>query len=274
MDRSLALPNRPRIAVVSFTSCEGCQLVLLSVENAILDLLRHVEIVWFREAMDERSDRYDVAFVEGSITREEEARELTAIRARARILIAFGACAALGGVNGLRVLAPTTAAEERVYGPGASRATGPVRRVADIVPVDYTMHGCPVSEAELLRVMKGLALGSLPAEPDVSVCQECKRRGNVCVADLGEACLGPIVRGGCRAICPAFRTRCEGCRGFLPGSNLAGMVRGMRDRGHSDPEIRRLFERYHALEGAAVAAAFAAAGGASFPVEAMRDGTP
>ncbi len=239
--------RRPRAAFVSFTSCEGCQLTVLSLENELPLLARQIEIVWFRAVMDERSDDYDIAFVEGSVTRAGEEAELKQIRARARFLVALGACATLGGVNAMRQQKPVDLAQELVYGPGASRETGPVRRVADIVQVDYAMHGCPIDGREFLRLVTSLLLGVVPREPTWAVCIECKRKANVCLYDLEQICLGPIVRAGCGAMCPTFRSACEGCRGLVPGANLRGMVGGMRDHGASDTAIRRLFERYNTL---------------------------
>ena len=66
--------NRPRAAFFSFGSCEGCQLQVLSVEDALLELLGAVEVVNFREAMDDRRDDYEIAFVEGSVIRPEDVR--------------------------------------------------------------------------------------------------------------------------------------------------------------------------------------------------------
>jgi coenzyme F420-reducing hydrogenase gamma subunit len=61
---------KPRVAFFDFTSCEGCQLEALNLTGEeLLDLVSAVDIVNFREAKTEREDNYDIAFVEGSITR-------------------------------------------------------------------------------------------------------------------------------------------------------------------------------------------------------------
>ena len=56
---------KPKVAFFDFASCEGCQLAVLELENELLDLLGLVEIVNFREAMDDRREDYDIAFLEG-----------------------------------------------------------------------------------------------------------------------------------------------------------------------------------------------------------------
>src|SRR3972149_9921600 len=95
----MVIKEKPRVAFFSFTCCEGCQLMVLSCERELPDILNHVKIVNFREAMTEKSDDYDIAFVEGSISRKDATRKLRKIRKQARILIALGACSSTGGRN-------------------------------------------------------------------------------------------------------------------------------------------------------------------------------
>ena len=61
-----------------------------------------MEVVNFREAMKEKADDYEIAFVEGSITRSDEVERLKDIRSKAKILVALGSCACFGGVNQLK----------------------------------------------------------------------------------------------------------------------------------------------------------------------------
>jgi len=54
--------NKPRVAFFDFSSCEGCQLQIANLEEAVVDVLKLVDIVAFREVMKEHSDDYDIAF--------------------------------------------------------------------------------------------------------------------------------------------------------------------------------------------------------------------
>ena len=90
---------KPKVAFFDFASCEGCQLQIANLEDELLDVLGLVELVNFREVMTERSDDYAIAFVEGAITRPHDEERIRAIRAQAAILVAYGACAHLGGVK-------------------------------------------------------------------------------------------------------------------------------------------------------------------------------
>ena len=93
---------KPKVAFFDFASCEGCQLQVVNLEEKILDLIDIVEIVSFREAMKEHSDDYEIAFIEGSIQRPMDEERLKKIRKNAKILVALGACACIGGVNRMR----------------------------------------------------------------------------------------------------------------------------------------------------------------------------
>src|SRR4030042_299804 len=101
---------KPKVAFFDFTSCEGCQLDALNLDGGeLLDLLNAVDIVNFREVMTERADDYDIAFIEGSISRESEIPRLQKIREQAKVLVALGACACIGGVNCLKNHVPLEA---------------------------------------------------------------------------------------------------------------------------------------------------------------------
>ena len=84
---------KPKAAVFSFTSCEGCSLIILELEDLLPAILDQVNFVNFREAIDDAREDYDIAFIDGAITRTHEIEELKAIRARAKVLVAIGACA-------------------------------------------------------------------------------------------------------------------------------------------------------------------------------------
>jgi sulfhydrogenase subunit delta len=239
---------KPKIGVFSFTSCEGCQLTILNLEDEILALLGHLDIVNFREAIDEKRDDYDVAFIEGSITRDIEVEELKEIRKHAKFVVAIGACACIGGVNAMKNLHEIEETKKTVYGDGAKHFdTLPVRRVRDVVQVDYNMNGCPIDKQEFLRVAGALLMGQVPKMPVDAVCNECKAKANVCLYDKGEHCLGAVTREGCDAICPTYGEICIACRGFVDHPNLDSMVEVMKERGLSKKDIHNRLTQFNAL---------------------------
>ena len=95
--------DKMKIGSFDFTCCEGCQLQLANKESTLPDFLGLLDVRNFREISSEQHDDYDIALVEGSITRSDEIERLKAIRAQASVLVAFGSCACFGGVNSLPI---------------------------------------------------------------------------------------------------------------------------------------------------------------------------
>jgi sulfhydrogenase subunit delta len=212
---------KPKVAIFDFGCCEGCQLQLVNLEEALLDLVGLVDVRQWREAMSEHADDYDIALVEGSITRESEIPRLQGIREQAKLLVAIGACAHTGGVNALKNHMPMEKALSTVYGEHAGWFdTIPARPLSAAVPVDFAVPGCPIDRGELVETVKALLLGKTPALPTYPVCVQCKMAENTCVFDLGLTCMGPVTRAGCRAVCPSYGNRCLGCRGLVPEPNV------------------------------------------------------
>jgi coenzyme F420-reducing hydrogenase gamma subunit len=212
-----------KTAVFDFACCEGCQLQIYNMEEEILDLLTLVNPVEWREAMSDQSDDYDVAIIEGSITRREDEKPLKEIRQKAKILIALGACATIGGVNKIKNNFEMEDVKEYVYGDDARRAhlnTYPTKAVGEIVKVDYMVHGCPINVQEFAYIVRCLAMGKEPKIPNNPVCVECKMKENVCRFEYGEICLGPVIRAGCDAKCPSSGMWCFGCRGYVDDPNI------------------------------------------------------
>ena len=213
---------RPRVAFFSFGSCEGCQLQVLSVEDVLPELLSVVEVVNFREAMDDRGDDYDIAFVEGSLVKPDDVAELQQIRARAKILVAIGACACLGGVNAMRNRRPVTELAREVYDgrqDGVFAALPDASPLSSVVQVNYEIRGCPIDRIEFLEAVRSLIAGTVPYVPPFAVCVECTLRGTPCLLERGIPCLGSVARAGCNAVCPA----CEACRGFHEVPNFEAL---------------------------------------------------
>ncbi|MDP2932243.1 MAG: NADH:ubiquinone oxidoreductase [Chloroflexota bacterium] len=213
---------KPKVAFFDFSGCEGCQLDALNLDAGdVVDLLNAVDIVNFREVMTERADDYDIAFIEGSVTRESEIARLQKIRSQAKVLVALGACASIGGVNCLKNHLPMEEALRIVYGDKAGYYdTIPARPANAVVAVDYYVRGCPPVTGELVKVVKALLLGKKPEIPNFPVCVECKMAGNICVFERGKTCLGPVIRAGCSAICVTSGRHCWGCRGLVDEPNV------------------------------------------------------
>jgi len=215
---------KPKIAIFDFACCEGCQLQIVNLEEEILSLLGGADVVEWREAMSEKSDEYDIAIIEGSITRMEDEERLKLIRSRAKVLIALGACATIGGINKLKNnFDDLDEVKKCVYGRAAGKPhlrTAPTKAVDEVVDVDFYVQGCPIDRKEFTYIVRSLLMGKKPEIPDYPVCVECKAKGNPCLWQYDQVCLGPIIRAGCGARCPSNGFRCFGCRGYVDNPNV------------------------------------------------------
>jgi sulfhydrogenase subunit delta len=237
---------KPRVAVFAFTSCEGCSLVILSLEDVLLDVLGQVEFVNFREAMDEKRDDYDIAIIDGAITQEHEIEELKKIRERAKVVVAMGACAVQGGLYFLKNYHDPKTTAEYVYGDKAAYfGSLPVRPVSHYVNVDLNVYGCPIDKDEFVEVLRSAILGKRPNIPNYPICNECRMAENICVFDRGLKCLGPVTRAGCGAICPAHHTGCCGCRGMVDKPFTESHRNILREHGMTDDEIKAWYREFN-----------------------------
>lgn len=237
---------RLRVAVHKFSSCDGCQMQLLNMEQDLLTLAERVEIANFIEASSTvQPGPYDVSFVEGSVSTHEERERIRRIRAESRLLIAIGACATSGGIQALRNWGRHEAFLRAVYAtPETIDSLAQSTPFSEHVKVDAELYGCPPDPGQLKRVIADLLAGVPPWVPTEAVCLQCKRDGNVCVlVARGEPCLGPVTRTGCGALCPQQERDCYGCFGPQGGGNTTALGRRFLapDIGLAPPEIVRRY---------------------------------
>jgi sulfhydrogenase subunit delta len=240
--------TRPRVAVFDFTGCQGCQLQLANKEETLVPFLQAIEVVNFREVHSAGSDAYDIALIDGCISRDDEVERIRQVRARAKVLVALGSCASFGGVNRMKNSLDLDEANRIVYG-DQSKPTGRVRAVKEVVPVDLEIPGCPVSKAEVERIVQHVIWDVPYHFPAYPVCLECKQRYTVCMFDTGHLCMGPITKAGCNAPCPAAGLGCWGCRGPAADPNYPEFLVSLRQRGFTEAEIRERVNFFGGFEG-------------------------
>ena len=256
--RPAARRRRPRVGVWSFTSCEGCQMGLLDLEEGMPEVFARLEFAYFPEATRaESAGPLDLAVVEGSITTPQEAERIREIRARARELWAIGACATAGGIQALRNFLHVDELARLVYAsPQYVETLETSTAVADHVAVDLELRGCPLDAGQLRAALAAFLDGRRLSLPRHAVCLECKERGNACVLVAGgQPCLGPATQAGCGALCLAFGRGCFGCFGPMEAARPEAMRRVLLSLGLSHEAVTREFRRF-----AAAAPTFAGGG--------------
>ena len=155
--------GKPRVAIFDFACCEGCQLQIVNMEEEILDLLSVVQPVEWREAMSDQSEEYDIALIEGSITRPR-GRGAAARRSAGgpRSWWPSAPAPPSAGSTSSRTTSRSDEVKQCVYGEAAGMphlATYPTKAVHEVVKVDFEVHGCPMTGKEFGYVVRCLADG-------------------------------------------------------------------------------------------------------------------
>ncbi len=245
----MARKTKPKVAVWKFASCDGCQLSLLDCEDELLAITGAIEIANFVEAsrvVDKGP--YDLSLVEGSITTPHDEERIHQVRRISKVLVTIGACATAGGIQALRNFTDVNQYIPIVYAtPRYIQTLNKSTPIRDHVFVDFELRGCPINKAQLLEVVSAYLFGRKPNLPRYSVCEECKRRGTVCVmvADH-KPCLGPVTQAGCGAICPTYRRGCYGCFGPKESPNTESLAERWMQLGVSDDDVLRAYRSFNA----------------------------
>jgi sulfhydrogenase subunit delta len=242
--------GNPKLAVWKFTSCDGCQLSLLDLEDELLAIADRLTIAYFMEATRAVvKGPYDLSLVEGSVSTPEQLQQVKKVRQVSKVLVTIGTCATSGGIQALRNFADVTDYLRQVYPePQHLKTLAESTPISNHVPVDLELQGCPINKHQLLGVVSAYLHGGRLQVPGYSVCLECKRRGNICVlVARGLPCLGPVTRAGCGALCPAFHRGCYGCFGPKETPNTQSLAAWLGARLNLPAADQvRLFRQFYA----------------------------
>ena len=168
------MASKLQLAIYWAAACGGCDVAILDTDEKILDIAEAADIVLWPIAMDFKYEdlnklppgSIDVCLFNGAIRSSEQEEIAKALRARAKYMIAFGACASWGGIPGLANLTNREEIFNTVYHETATTNNeGGIRpelsyrvpegelylpRIYDrvwsldqVVDVDYYVPGCP-----------------------------------------------------------------------------------------------------------------------------------
>lgn len=238
--------KRPKIGIVSLTACNGCQVEILNEAGKFLNLLDFVEIGNFPLVEDEKARaKFDIVFVEGSPVTRENFQYLKDLRKRTKYLVALGTCACLGGIPKLKNYARSLEEKARYVYKNIKRIANPkIQPLKEVVKVDAELAGCPSSSQEFLQFIYENLVGRPFKIPERPVCHECQIGKYRCLLLEGKACLGPLVLGGCQAVCLRSNYPCEGCRGLLKGASLANYLKIIKKHKIKLSKLLNILEKF------------------------------
>lgn len=257
-------------------SCGGCEIAVLDIDEAILTVAGAADILFWPVAIDTKykdveempDGHIDVCFFNGAIRNSEQEHLAHLLRKKSKVLVAFGSCAATGGIPGLANLSNKKGVFETVYHENASienpegvepepssevkegELTIPVffdtvKTLDQTVDVDYYLPGCPPPTKLILQAVGAIIKGDLPPKgsviaPAKSVCDECrferseKRIAKVRriyeVEKVDDKCL---LEQGILCMGPATRGGCGGpCMdAYMPCTGCGGPTPNSLDQG-------------------------------------------
>jgi len=266
-----------KLALYWAASCGGCEIAQLMIGDKILKLAEVADIVFWPVAIDAKykdveamhDKSIDCCLFNGAIRNSEQEHMAKMLRAKAKVMIAYGACAYGGGIPGLANLFNRQSIFDRVYLDNLSTENASkvvpqttcqvpegeltipefynsVKTLAQTVKVDYIIPGCPPEEKTTWLALEALIQGKLPPEGTVithstkSVCDDCLRKKDVKkikkihrtfeIIPEPEICL--LEQG---LLCAGIATR-GGCGAPCPKANMPctgcyGPVDGVIDQG-------------------------------------------
>ncbi len=231
-----------RVGFYPTTSCYGCQLNVLNIEDKLIDIFTEVKIVCFHMATSASKieESVDVAFIEGAVVTEDDEELVKKVREKAKYVVAMGTCACHGGVQSANIGAGFSLDEaiKTVYGENFQfdMKVMPPRPLDKVIDVDFYLPGCPIEKEEFLYFLATFIWSTWPEQKDFPVCQECRQKGNPCVViEEGKPCLGPFTTAGCGARCPSLGLPCMGCRGPIKEIQRVDAMAKMMEKNGVDP---------------------------------------
>ena len=211
--KELTMADKPKVAFYWCASCGGCEEAVVDLEEQILKVVDAVDIVlWpvrdgLQAAATSRrcpTSSIAVAFINGGIRMSEQEEWVHMLRKKAQMVVAFGACAHMGGIPGLANLTDRQEVFETVYQdvPSQDNAarTVPgehtkmnghnlelptfwdtVKALDQVIDVDYYLPGCAPPPKLIWGAIEAILTGNLPPKgavlsPNKACCDDCPRK--------------------------------------------------------------------------------------------------
>jgi len=171
--------DRIRLATVWFGGCAGCHMSFLDLDEFLIELAGRVDLV-YSPVIDvkEYPKNVDVCLIEGAICNRDNLELLHQVRARTKVLVAFGDCAITANVPAMRnqlgdgnveSVLQRAYVENARHHPLPPKANGIVPALLErvvpvhqVVRVEYFLPGCPPPAARIKSFVGQLLEGVAP----------------------------------------------------------------------------------------------------------------
>ncbi len=174
------MSRKLRIATCSLAGCFGCHMSFLDVDEALADLIEHIEFDRspLTDIKQVSEQGVDIGLIEGGLCNRENVEVLHQFRQRCKVLVAVGACAMYGGVPALRNGIPVSELLAEAYlgadvlnpqvpqDPELPPLLKKVLPLHEVVPIDYTLAGCPPPAAAFRELIMAMLEQRAPVLPE------------------------------------------------------------------------------------------------------------
>jgi F420-non-reducing hydrogenase small subunit len=205
--------SKPKVALYWCASCGGCEEAVVDLAERVLDLVGLVDIVFWPVALDFKltdvvampDKSIDVCLINGGVRTTENEKIAKLLRAKSKMVIAYGACSSWGGVPGLANLSSRQEILDWVYRDASTTDnktnTRPMPLVEEevtlelptllaelepldkVIDVDYYIPGCPPTPDVIWKALTTILSGNLPEKGSVigaeekALCNSCPLNG-------------------------------------------------------------------------------------------------
>ncbi len=151
--------NKKKLVVgwFSFTCSEDSTILLTELLNDHLEDWKKVVEFRHLKALKTKNSltNLDVAFIEGAISSESQAKEAQKIRDNAKYVVAVGACACTGLPSASRNEFTDEQVNERIKWYMSNFSYGKdVKKLGDVIKVDDLVPGCPMNAVIFTQILE------------------------------------------------------------------------------------------------------------------------
>jgi F420-non-reducing hydrogenase small subunit len=211
------MSEKIKIALAQGATCSGCDIAILDLDVELLKLFEVADLTFAPLATDVKykdveamaDGEITICLYHGAVRNSENEYVAKLLRKKSKIMVAYGVCAAFGGIPGLANVTSRKKILDTVYEDTATTVnpehTRPqthyvtpekhelelpelfesVKTLDDVVDVDYTICACPPTRemnVQLLNVVLDFVNGKAPLPPkgtilasERTLCEECPR---------------------------------------------------------------------------------------------------
>ncbi|NUM33292.1 MAG: methyl viologen-reducing hydrogenase [Candidatus Brocadiae bacterium] len=234
--------THPRYSISTdwLSGCGGCEVAIvdLDIEGKLAKFLNDYDLVRCPVLMDTKEyPKANLGIITGAIRSKHDRESAKAMRESCDKLIAFGTCAAYGGISGAgyvhskeEILNAVFQGKENIP-KGIPEMEQSPKPADEEVKIDLYLPGCPPHPAYIFDALNNLLKEQPSTSRPMPVCSTCRRimkktevsvlkkyldgtdDGKTCLLSQGYLCLGSLTMDRCKAPCPQRGIPCIGCGG-------------------------------------------------------------